>query len=185
MTMPRLSRRAFVLSTAMALPVAGRARASDLIGPMSQEQRRQFVFERRRDSALAVLNKAPQAHLTNGDEDRYPDRRASFSKTLPHNDLGEVGPEAYRRWLAILARGDSAEFERAPRDTQAIERLNDPQATYAIDLVGPDPAALPLASPPAFASRQAAVEMAELYWLALLRDVPFRHYGTDPLVAAA
>jgi len=169
----------------MALPVAGRARASDLIGPMSQEQRRQFVFERRRDSALAVLNKAPPAHLTNGDEDRYPDRRASFSKTLPHNDLGEVEPEAYRRWLAILARGDSAEFERAPRDTQAIERLNDPQATYAIDLVGPDPAALPLASPPAFASRQAAVEMAELYWLALLRDVPFRHYGTDPLVAAA
>ena len=80
------------------------------------------------------------APAVNGDEERYPDRRASFSKTLPQNDLGEVEPDAYRQWLAILASGDSAQFDRVPRDHQAKERLNDPQATYATDEGGRDPA---------------------------------------------
>ena len=119
---------------------------------MSQEQRQDFILGRRRDVALSQLNKALPLHTTNGDEDRYADRRASFSKTMPHDDLGEVDPEAYRKWLAILASGDPAQFENAPRDPQAIERLNDPQAAYAIDLVGPDATALQFPAPPAFAS---------------------------------
>jgi hypothetical protein len=123
--------------------------------------------------------------VTNSDEDRYPDRRASFSKTMPHNDLGEVDPEAYRQWLAILASGEPAGFDSVPRDPQAVERLNDPQATYATDLVGPDATALALPPPPAFASRQMATEMTELYWLALMRDMPFRDYPTDALALAA
>ena len=63
--------------------------------------------------------------MTNGDEDRYPDRRASFSKTLPHNQLGEVDPDAYRQWLAILLSGNPARFAEVPRDGEAVERLND------------------------------------------------------------
>src|SRR5215510_9217275 len=31
-----------------------------------------------------------------GDEARYPDKRASFAKTLPHNDFGEVDPDPAR-----------------------------------------------------------------------------------------
>jgi hypothetical protein len=119
---------------------------------MSQEQRQDFILGRRQDAAFSQLRKAPPPHTTNDDEDRYPDRRASFSKTMPHNNLGEVDPEAYRKWLAILASGDPAQFENAPRDPQAIERLNDPQAAYAIDLVGPDATALQFPAPPAFAS---------------------------------
>ena len=180
-----LSRRDLILGSALALPLAGIARAGDLIGPMSQEQRQEFILKRRRDAALGELNKAPPPHATNGDEDRYPDRRASFSKTMPHNDLGEVDPEAYRRWLEIVASGDPAQFERAPRDPQAIERLNDPQAAYSIDLVGPDATALQFAAPPTFASERMAAEMTELYWLALMRDVPFREYGNNSLASAA
>jgi hypothetical protein len=173
----RISRRGLILGSALALPLTGLARAGDLIGPLSQGERQQLIFERRRDAALAELNKAPLPHVTNGDEDRYPDRRASFSKTMPHNDLGEVDPEAYRKWLAILASGDPAEFEHAPRDPHAVERLNDPQATYAIDLIGPDATALRFPASPAFASERMAAEVIELYWLALMRDVPFREYS--------
>src|SRR5262245_34790249 len=97
MSTSRISRRGLILGSALALPLTGLARAGDLIGPMSQQDRQHFVFERRRDAALAELNKAPPLHATNGDEARYPDRRASFSKTMPHNDLGEVDPEAYRK----------------------------------------------------------------------------------------
>jgi len=180
-----ISRRNLVLGSILALPVAGLAQAADLTGPQTALQRQLRVFDRRREAAQAELTGVPPLHASNGDEDLYADRRASFSKTMPHNDLGEVDPDAYRKWLAIVASGDSAQFEDAPRDPQATERLNDPQATYAIDLVGPDATALPFLPPPAFASRQAAAEMIELYWLALVRDVPFRDYGTDAVVSAA
>ena len=184
-TTSRLSRRDLILGAALAVPLAGLARADGLIGPMSQEQRQDFILGRRRDVALSQLNKVLPLHTTNGDEDRYADRRASFSKTMPHNNLGEVDPEAYDKWLTIIASGDPAQFEHAPRDPQAIERLNDPQAAYAIDLVGPDATALRFSSPPAFASERMSAEMIELYWLALMRDVPFRDYGSNLLASAA
>ena len=182
--MKGISRRSLVLGTTLALPVLSvvRAEGRKLLTP---EQRQHLVLETRREAAQAEFTSRPPLHVTNFDEDRYPDKRASFSKTMPHNDLGEVEPEAYRQWLAILARGDAAGFDQAPRAPQAVERLNDPQATYATDLVGPDATALVLPPPPAFASREMAAQMTELYWLALMRDVPFRDYGTDALALAA
>ena len=179
-----LSRRCFMGAAAF-VTVAGRLLAAELTGPLTPEARRRLVFERRDASAQAELRSALPARATNGDEDAYVDRRASFSKTLPHNDLGEVDPGAYRQWLAILSSGDPAQFNSVPREPGAVERLNNPQAAYAIDLVGPDATALPLAAPPAFASPAMATEMTELYWLALLRDMPFRDYGADPLAHAA
>ena len=183
--MKGISRRSLVLGTTLALPVLSVVRAADLRSPLSPGQRQRRVLETRREAAQAEFSDNPPVHVTNFDEDRSPDRRASFSKTMPHNDLGEVDPEAYRQWLAILARGDAAGFDQAPRAPQAVERLNDPQATYATDLVGPDATALVLPPPPAFASREMAAQMTELYWLALMRDVPFRDYGTDALALAA
>jgi hypothetical protein len=131
-----------------------------------------------------IQEPAPQ-HLTNGDEQRYEDRRASFSKTLPHNQLGEVTPDAYNTWLGILASGDPRDFERVPRARDAELKLNDPQATYAFDLVGRDPAATRLPPPPAFASAEMAIDMAEVYWQALTIDVPFRDYESQAMVNAA
>jgi hypothetical protein len=180
-----LSRRGLVAAAGLALPFGGAARAAEFNGPLAPPQRQQRVFDRRRDAARADLDDAPPATLTNGDEDRYSDYRASFSKTLPHNDLGEVDAAAYHRWLTIVASGDSAKFEEIPRDPQAVERLNNPQASYAIDLVGLDASALSLAPPPRFGGEAMAAEMSELYWLALMRDVPFREYADHPLAAAA
>jgi hypothetical protein len=180
-----LSRRHLLASAALALPLGGLAYAEQLLGPLTLQQRQHFVAQRRREAADAVMKTDPVAAETNGDEDRYPDRRASFSKTMPHNELGEVDPDAYREWLWILASGDFTRFERAPRDSEAIERLNNPQAAYSIDLVGIDPAALALTAPPAFASQAMATEMIELYWLALMLDVPFRSYEDHPLARSA
>src|SRR5262249_7892674 len=42
-----------------------------------------------------------------------------------------------------------------------------------------------LPAPPPFASQEAAAEMAELYWLALMRDVAFSEYTGHPLTTAA
>src|SRR5262252_3617373 len=183
--MSRLSRRRFLATAALVIPLGGLARAAELTGPLTPQQRQQLVIQRRRDAADAALKHPAVAPQSNGDEDRYSDHRASFAKTMPHNDLGEVDPAAYRAWLAILVSGDSARFADAPRAAEAVERLNNPQAAYSIDLVGTDPAVLALLPPPAFASQTMAAEMVELYWRALIRDVPFHDYERDELVRAA
>jgi PAP2 superfamily len=143
------------------------------------------AFRIRQTAAQAHLDEQEPVHRSNGDEARYSDKRASFAKTLPHNDFGEVDPEAFATFVSILSRGDPDGFETIPRDRRAEVDLNDPQATYAFDLAGLDSAATSLDPPPAFSSARMATEMAEVYWLALTRDVPFREYETHPLVAAA
>jgi len=148
-------------------------------------QRAQQAFEIRCDSARADTLLDDSASNTNGDEERYADRRANFAKTLPHNERGEVDARSYTEFVSILSRGDPDQFEQVPRDPHAAAKLNNPQATYAFDLVGIDSHATHLPPPPTFASRQMAVEMAELYWQRLTADVPFRGYETDPLIAAA
>jgi hypothetical protein len=178
-----ISRRTFLVTAALA-PLIERAEAADETTPAALRRSR-LVFERRREAAEAARDREVVPTATNGDEDRYSDFRAAFSKTMPHNDLGEVDPEAYRRWLQILVSGDPAAFDNAPRDSLAVERLNNPQAAYAIELVGPDAAELSLAPPPAFASAGQAAELAELYWRALMRHLPFRGWESDPLARAA
>jgi hypothetical protein len=153
--------------------------------PGGGSPRQMAVFRIRQTGAQAYLDEQVPSHHSNGDEARYPDKRASFAKTLPHNEAGEVDAEAFAKLVSILSSGDPDGFEALPRDPAAEVQLNDPQATYAFDLVGLDGAATSLDPSPTFASTLMATEMAELYWLSLTRDVPFREYETDPLVAAA
>jgi hypothetical protein len=121
--------------------------------------------------------------IPNGDEDRYAAKWGTFTKGLPHDAAGDVQPEAYRTYLDAVRSGDSNKFERVPLG--GYLKLANPLAAYSIDLIGPDAAVLPMATPPAMASAEQAGELAEMYWHALLRDVPFDAYETDPLVAKA
>jgi hypothetical protein len=162
----------------------GEANAADP-GAGGSGARQMAAFRIRQAAAQAYLNEQGPLHRSNGDETRYPDKRASFAKTLPHNEAGEVDPEAFATFVSVLSSGDPNGFETIPRDGNAETDLNDPQATYAFDLVGLDSAATSLDPPPTFSSALMATEMAEVYWLALTRDVPFRDYEADALVAAA
>ena len=125
------------------------------------------------------------AQRTNGDEGRYADFRGSFSKALPHNDLGEVDPNAYRALLAALASRNSADFEAIPLAPQGSAKLANPQAAYKFELTGRDSHATLIRPAPAFASAETAAEMGEVYWKALCRDVPFIAFDSDPTIAAA
>lgn len=90
-------------------------------------------------------------------------------------------PAAYRALLRTLASGDHADFENVPRGTSPANRrlFVNPQAGLAFDLEGPDAHALTQPPAPRIDGPEAAGEMAELYWMALLRDVSFVDYGTD------
>lgn len=64
-------------------------------------------------------------------------------------------------------------------------RLVNPQAGLAFSLQGPDSHDLTIPVAPSFAGREQAAEIAENYWMALARDIPFEHYDSDPLIARA
>ena len=64
----RISRR-LLLSSALALPFAGLARANDLTGPLTPQQRQRLAFERRGDAAKAQFDGAPPLPVTNRSEE--------------------------------------------------------------------------------------------------------------------
>jgi hypothetical protein len=152
-------------------------------GPLDASQRRHRAFVIRRDAAIYERDAPPTMSISNGDEDMYANRIASYTKALPHNDLGEVDLNAYNAYLQALNSGKWADFEAIPLGGAA--KLTNPQASYCYAMEGADAAALASPPAPAFSSSLAAGEMVEDYWQALTRDIAFGQYGTDPTIAQA
>ena len=152
--------------------------------PGTAEERRKHSYDLR-VKAAAFYNALPQPdHLTNGDDQRYAGQGffASFTKGLPHHGpLGEVDKQGYCDLLHALETGDPAAFASLPQGiADALKRrpFTDPQAGLAYDMEGIDSRLLSI--PPAYRFSDAGSigEIAENYWQALCRDVPFSAYGT-------
>jgi hypothetical protein len=141
------------------------------------------AFEVRMRAAELARKRRHVEQTSNGDESLYPNRIGSYSKGLPHNNLGEVDPAAYNAFLAALATADPDDFERLPMGLG--RKLTNPLAGMAFDLEGPDSHHLAQAPAPRIASAEAASELGELSWMALCRDVHFSDYESSPLVASA
>ncbi|WP_431285460.1 vanadium-dependent haloperoxidase [Humitalea sp. 24SJ18S-53] len=125
-------------------------------------------------------------HPANGDEARYPNAIGSDTRSLPHDARGEVDPAAWRLYLAACQTGDPADFEKVPLG--GVRRLGNPAGTLEVSLCGPDPTQIAIPPAPALASAERAAEAVEVYWQALLRDVPlaaFRDGSEDRDVIAA
>jgi hypothetical protein len=163
-------------------PLASEVEAAE-IGPLGGEQRRNEAYDIRHKAALFEKNLPVPDHPDNGDEQRYPNKIGSYSKGLPHNGLGEPDLSAYNLFLKALSTGEPSDFEAIPLG--GTVKLANPQAAYAFDLAGADSHTLSVAAAPAFSSAWEASEMAEDYWQALTRDVPFVNYSADPLILAA
>jgi hypothetical protein len=155
------------------------------------EDRRKRALRVREDAAKFAFKQPHPEQRDNGDEERFPTRFASYSKGLPHDDQGEVESAAYDALLAAIGSGDPADFEAIPLGdpadcpTSRGRRLVNPQSGLAFDLEGPGAQAVTIPPAPTFDSTENAGEMVELYWMALLRDVHFNDYATDPTVAEA
>lgn len=143
------------------------------------------AFRLRQRAARSYIQNFIGVQKNNGDEALYADFRGSFSKTLPHNQFGEVDPAAYQSLLNALDSADNNDFEQIPLSPQADRKLANPQGAYKFELTGRDAQATFMRPAPAFASAETAAEMGELYWRALLRDVPFSDFDANPDVAAA
>jgi len=188
----RVNRRKFLSYLGAAPALTAVAGAAGLVsspiafadtGPLNASQRRHRAFAIRQDAAIDQRDVPQTPSISNGDEEAYANRIASFTKGLPHNDLGEVDLNAYSGYLEALNSGKWEDFEAIPLGGAA--KLSNPQAAYCYALEGADAGALASPPPPAFSSAQAAAEMVEDYWQALTRDVPFSQYATDPTIGQA
>lgn len=121
--------------------------------------------------------------VNNGDEELYPNKIGNYSKGLPHQSNGEVVLSAYNSLLNAINTKTPNSFEQIPMGGD--RRMINPQSGLAFDLEGKDPFSFVQPSPPTFASREEGAEIAENYWMALLRDVPFSEYETNEIAAAA
>src|SRR5262249_46361952 len=98
---------------------SGVAKAEDVLldddfstGPLSRIERARKI---RVDAANAERALGVFPHPRNLDEERYPTRIANFTKTLPHNNLGEVDQAAYNALLQALRTRRFDDFEHIPQ----------------------------------------------------------------------
>jgi hypothetical protein len=197
-----LSRRSFVSSVAaagaagLALDsLAGEAAAAPGGDRGSGRRRRNQSFQVRVRAAQQNLALPIPHHESNGDEDRYDDFRGSYSKSLPHDSIGEVDAVAYGLYHGAIESGVPADFEAIPMGNPGgggpvppltpVHKLINPQSGLAFDLEGTDSHQLDQLPAPAFASAWEAGEIVENYWMAHLRDVPYSEYATHPLAQTA
>jgi hypothetical protein len=147
----------------------------------------------REDAAkIAFEHKHATKHEYNGEQDDYKDLDgnrnfiANFTKGFAHHppddrDAGEVIVKEYKTLLDALKSGKPSDFENMKLGLGRV--LTNPQCGLAFDLEGPDCGDIGdkfIGPAPRIDSAEAAGEMAELYWMALCRDVKFLEFGSDP-----
>lgn len=180
---------------------------------MNDPMQRKSNAKKVRDDATNLANSRPhfgkdlQIGPPNEEEQTYPNFIGSFHKSLPHQDSGEVDAAAYQSFLTAISSGDPTAFQNIILDDsfstgRGNKKLTNPQLGLAYDLQGPDGHAValikkgstdltdinsyfPFPSPPKLNSAEAAGEIVELYWMALLRDVHFSDYENNNLVQEA
>ncbi|HZQ67777.1 MAG TPA: vanadium-dependent haloperoxidase [Terriglobales bacterium] len=143
------------------------------------------------DAALGV-----PPHTTNGDEFRYPDKSASYSKGLLQDSIGVVNKAAWESFKKALNSGKQSDWEAVING--GTRTHNGPQGAYAFDLECPDssqfgnapspgdPNGLPVVGPfYRIEGREYAAELIEQFWASQLRDVAFTDYASNPIAQAA
>jgi hypothetical protein len=135
-------------------------------------------------------------HTTNGDEARYSDQSATYTKGLLQDGPCKVNLYAYETLKTALKSGEPQDFEKIKLG--GTRKLNGPQGGLTFDLEGSDSIqfgnapshdnqedCVVVPPPPALASAAYGTELVELYWASLLRDVAFTDYATSSVANAA
>lgn len=180
----RMRRRAFMRGGLLAFGVLPRAQAKGggryVLNPTERQhasmQLRQMRAEYQSRKTLLQI-------VSNGDEDRFPNKIAVFTKGLPHKQNGDVELQSYESLLKALNSNDAADFETIARGSG--RRFVNPQAGNAYCLEGADPQSFGTPPPPSLDSGAAAADLIELYWQALCRDIPMAEYGKSVLIQRA
>lgn len=107
----------------------------------------------------------------------------NFHKGMNHNQFGEVIVSDYVNLLDALQSQTQAKFNAIPQGLG--RKYVNPQAGLATDTEGPNPKNMKMRSAPKVNSAEAAAEAVELYWMVLLRDLPFVDFEVSPDIVTA
>ena len=146
-----------------------------------------------------LLTECEIEHQNNGDEAKFHNQSfvGSFTKGLPHDETGRVkDPEQFKRFRVATHTGDffsdpQLQLGKEPEKNgkiswravdvsknkkKPIRGWESPSAGLTFEMHGPDSHSVTMPPAPALGSDQLTFEMAEVYWLALLRDIPFSKF---------
>ena len=146
------------------------------------KDRAESAYRFRMEAADVAHNRHHPDHQANSDEARYGTAcyPMSFTKGLDHDeDTGLVADvAAFRAFRECVDNGFVEPFTtRVPVPTGKPRRMWEaPTAGLVFELQGPDPQAVTMPPAPELCSDELTYEMAEVYELALLRDVPFSEF---------
>ncbi|AUX41686.1 hypothetical protein SOCE26_031080 [Sorangium cellulosum] len=143
------------------------------VSPLDHELRLR-ALRARTEAALDNFREPVAPHPNNGDEARYPNKIGTDTRGLPHDERGEVDLDAYEIASRAYASREWDDFEAIPLG--GTRKLVNPVGTLAVSLIGTTPVQIVVPPAPAVASAEKAAEAVEVYWQALLRDVPFGRY---------
>ncbi len=111
-----------------------------------------------------------------------------FHKTLEHDPatgLVKDPADFQKLWNVMMNPASTgADVETIPAASCA-DKFANPLAAFATGEIFPDPEKFELDPPPPIESTGIATEMLELYWMALLRDVPFTDLASNSGLTAA
>ena len=101
-----------------------------------------------------------------------------------------IGPGPFEPDGTLVRQADGSPVldweDTYPADDQPAVRAWESQgAGLNYNLEGPDPQSVTMPPAPALDSQEVIAEMAEMYEMALCRDVPFAHWGSSPVIADA
>jgi hypothetical protein len=195
----RISRRKFVKGAATIAAVTATVPLKPLLGgPGSSAEASTIDYEpnkRVNDSFIYRRNVAIQDKINigevpdNGDLIHFTDFSANFSKTLRHDGLGVPNSLSYNSLIDALESETYQGLNNVIVGTPGggpNAKMNGPDTAFAFDLEGLDSHAFEIPPPaPSVSSAQTATEEVEHFWAALLRDVPFTEYASNPTVAEA
>ena len=138
----------------------------------------------------AQLTNCEIDHEDNGDEAKFKNKGfvGSFTKGLPHDPkTGQVESGQFERFRVATHKGDffsDGELQLGKDSFLAvnvnpnnrIRAWESPSAGLTFEMHGPDSHSVTMPPAPELGSDQLTFEMAEVYWLALLRDTHFKNF---------
>lgn len=126
------------------------------------------------------------------DPNGFVDNPADYEAFIRASDSGDIDEIAALKlspkpasWLSNIAK-TAKKFKPTATNKNADVRGWESMGTgQTFELEGPDPQALSIPPAPKLRSHELASEMVELYWMALLRDIPFTNFAGNTAVQNA
>ncbi|CAM9646416.1 unnamed protein product, partial [Ascophyllum nodosum] len=161
-------------------------RVRDTLDFLSPTERAKVTFKKRIGIAVGEFAVGPTCHLNNGDEANVPNFDGQFHKSLPHDNVGRVDPEAYQLLLDCIESNDINVCDQVPSGADSNGRkLVNPLGGGGHQVDGADSDNIFIKQPDNLLSERLAAQQIEVYWMALVRDTPFSQYGTENFVMRA